>query len=194
MLNKNFRLNTDWIIVNIELPENVGGLKVINRDPRKQARKPDAYVGDVVECGPRCKYVKVGDKVVFQRWQYSQFDVDDAHIALREVDLLTINQQCAPNYIAVQIYDPFRTTKVILPDEVKHSMDQSKVLFGKVISVGQEQKNKETADVREEDFIWFYRMTDDQFRIGNNTVVIRNDYDVILMSGALQKSPELAVI
>ena len=187
-------LNADWLIVKIALSKEVGGLVMLNTDPRKQRRKPDAYVGEVIETGPRCIYVKVGDRVVFQRWEFSQFDLNEEDIMIRELDLLTINDRCAPEYMAVQVYDPFRTTQVILSDEVKHSMDDSKTLFGKVISIGVQTKNEETKEIQEGDFIWFNKF-DYQFRIGSgNTIVIRNDNDVVLMRGVSVKTPELAVI
>lgn len=195
MLKKDFRLCADWLIIDISLPENMGGLTVVERDPRKAKYKPAAYVGTVVEEGPQCKHVVRGDKVVFQRWEYSQFDVDEAHIAIREVDLLTVNNECAPRYIAMQVYDPLADTKLILdPEIIRELHSREKFYFGKIISLGPDRENKDSEELKEGDLIWVHKMDDYQFKIGQHTLVFRDDYDIVMMKGEPVTVPQLEVV
>lgn len=172
-----YKIIGDGLIANIALPVEEAGIIQLNRDPRKFDRKADCYEGVVTEVGAQCKLCKPGDKIVFTRWVYSQSDVDDERIALREVDLVVVNNRCVNNFVAVKIYEPPKKTDLIVPEtrEVKRNF------WGQVIDMDVNSKTPpDTLEVKEGDIILFQRMEDYQYRVGVHTVVFRNDYDVII--------------
>lgn len=100
----NLTLSGDHFLVNIALPAIENGMVRVNRDPRKLRMKLPCYEGTVVEIGTRCRLVKPGDRVVFERWQWQQMDVDDELMIARERDLMVINDTTpAPNVIVIQL-------------------------------------------------------------------------------------------
>lgn len=100
-------LTGSHFLVNIALPEfDSSGIKVVNRDPRKARIKPSCYVGKIEEVGPRCSYAKVGDTVVFERWQWQQMDVDDERMVVREKDLIVFGESLPmPGVLVINLED-----------------------------------------------------------------------------------------
>lgn len=176
---ENYQLVGDSLIVDIGLPEEVSGLSLVNRDPRKTDMKPDCYVGDVKEVGARCKLVKVGDKVVFSRWQYSQSDLDDSRICIREVDLVIVNERCVNGFIAVKLYNPFQKTEQLI--QVEGRRNTPRYFWGQIIDIDRNTKNTETKDLKTDDIILFQHMDDYQYYVGRHTMVFKNLYDVPLL-------------
>jgi len=173
-----YKLVGDSLIVDIALPEEAAGLKILNRDPRKFEIKPDCYLGEVKEVGSQCKLARVGDKVVFTRWIYSQSDVDDARICLREVDLVTVNDKCVNGFCAVQVYDPFQKTNELIQ---VGSRERPKWSWGKIVDIDPYSKNPDTKELREGQIILFQRMDDYQYWAGKHTLVFKNIPDVPLL-------------
>lgn len=173
MLPEGFQLDGDFLIVNIALPENLGGLAVVNRDPRKAQSKPDVYVGVVGSIGPECELVEVGDKIVFERWEYSQHDVDEERVLIREVDVLILkNEQPAPGIVAMQILDEDVKTDLVVPDTV--AIPILKYWFGRVVATGSNA-------VEIGQFVWARKMDSYQYRRAQHTVIFKVMDDVIMM-------------
>lgn len=188
MLDSRFDLVGDHFVANISLPENhPGGLSVVERDPRKQDEKPDCYVGIVEAVGPDCRFLKVGDKVVFERWEYTQLDMDEERLIAREIDLVVMpDEKPAPNAVAFQILDDRQAKykELILPEMALAGLDVG-YHFGKVTGSG-------CVDMSEGDFVWVMKMDSNQFRVGRHTVVCRLMSDEAFMKGVLV--PALNVI
>lgn len=185
MLPSNFQLDGDYLIVNLALPENSpGGLAVVERDPRKAEYKPDAYVGIVEQVGPDCTLVEVGDKIVFERWEYSQHDIDEERILIREVDILILkDEKPAPGIIAIQVLDEEIKSDIIVPDTAR--APESKYWFGRVSATGSGQ-----AEVGQ--FVWARKMDSYQYRLAKHTVVFRAMDDVLLMLGDIIPEKEIS--
>lgn len=184
MLPTNFVLDGDHLVVHIAIPENSpGGLAVVNRDPRKQEYKPDAYVGIVEKVGPDCELVAPGDKIVFERWEYSQHDVDEERILIREVDVLILgDKQPAPGIVAIQVLDVDVKTDLVVPDTVREA--PSKYWFGRCTASGSES-------VQPGQFVWARKMDSYQYRLAKYTVVFRAMEDVVMMLGDIIPEEEL---
>jgi co-chaperonin GroES (HSP10) len=176
---ENYKLISDALIADIQLPpEDENGIILLNRDPRKQEVLPDCYTGKVLEVGTQCKLVKVGDEIVFQRWQYSQSDLDDTRVCLREIDLVVVNEKCVNGYAACQVFDPFaKTHQLTFPGR----RERPRYYYGKVIDIDPYSKNPDTKDVKAGDIVLFQHMDQEQFWVGKHTKVFKNIYDVILM-------------
>lgn len=185
-----YRLIGDNLICKIQKFEEPQGITLLNRDPRKQDRLPDCYAGVVTEVGERCKLVKVGDEITFTRWQYSQSDVDDDRISLRECDLVIVNGGCVNGYIAVKLYAPFEKTEKLI--QVDGRREAPKNYWGQIINVDHSSKNLETKNLNVNDIILFQRMDEYQYRIGKHTLVFKNDYDVVIAQ--MEEARELSVV
>lgn len=185
MLPNDFQLDGDHLIVNIALPENLpAGLVAVNRDPRKAEYKPDAYVGIVEHIGPDCTLVAVGDKVVFERWEYSQHDIDEERIMIRQVDVLVLKgEQPAPGIIAIQVLDTDVKTDLVVPDTIQEA--PSKYWFGRVTATGSES-------VEVGQLVWAMKMDSYQYRLAKHTVVFRAMEDVVMMVGDIIPEEELS--
>ena len=184
----NYRLVSDALIADISLPEEIAGLTSLRRDPRKDEIKPDCYQGKVLETGGQCRWVKPGDAIVFTRWQYSQSDVDEARICLREVDLVVVNNQCVNGFIAVKLYEPFKKTELIAMPK----RERPKNYWGQVISLSKDSKNVETKDLKEGDIIFFQAMDDYQYRVGAYTLVFKDIPDVVVLK--MEEARTLSVV
>lgn len=173
--------------MNIAQPENSSaGLSVVNRDPRKQDYKPDAYVGVVEEIGPDCTLVKIGDQVVVERWEYSQFDIDEERLLVREIDILILQEsEPAPGIVVMQIELDEIKTSLIVPDT--YQPESYKHYFGKIVASAD-------PDVEVGKFAWVVKMDSYQYRIGNHTLVFRSMPDTIVMQGVEIKQPVLEVV
>lgn len=177
-MKNGLKLVTDHFLLNVALPEySSPGIVNLIRDPRKLDMKPDAYVGVVEETSDSCKLVKVGDKVVVERWEYGQWDYDEERIIAREVDLLVLEgEQPAPGVTAIQVLETTKKTDLVLPQNVRP--EETKYHFGKVTAVSlksNELDGKPSFDVG--DFIYVMK-SDYQYRLGQHTVVFRIRKDV----------------
>lgn len=199
-----FNLFGDTCVINISLSDSKTGVLLVSNDPRKQDVKPDCYVGTVEAIGPACKLVKPGDKVVVERWEYSQHDIDDERIWCREIDILILDGgKCAPGVVAMHTFD-FKKGDVIIPDTVYKN--PSRYYFGKVISSGYQCDPKKVEHVceceycvvgkkcwlglcdhvKEGDFIWVMYMDSYQYRLGDHTFIFRWQPDIIRIKGELE--------
>jgi hypothetical protein len=176
---ESYKLIGDSLIADISLPGEASGLVSIERDPRKKKKLPDCYEGVVKEVGAQCKLASPGDKIVFARWIYSQSNVDDALICLREVDLVVVNNECVNGFVAVKVFNPFkRVTELTLVDK---GYEVPKNFYGQIVSIDQSNnKNVETQHLKENDIICFQRMEEYQYQIGQHTMVFKNIRDSIL--------------
>lgn len=169
---ENLKLIGDRFICNIAQPENSpGGLFVVNRDPRKQRIKPDAYVGVVEKVGPDCRLVKEGQKVVVRRWVYSQHDVDDERIVARERQILMLDDETPyPGVVAMKVSDDLPKTNLVIPDTVKAQKRRSQSYSGRVIASG-------CFDYKKNDLLWVERRDSGQFFLGKDILVFKNEPD-----------------
>ena len=167
-------LTTDHFLLNIALSEySSPGIVNLIRDPRKLDMKPDAYVGTVEEVSDQCKMVKVGDRVVIERWEYGQWDYDDERIIAREVDVLVLgNESCAPGVTAIQTEEVGKKSDLILPEGVA-PVDTGKYYFGKVIDTALKSKelNGEKS-FKTGDSIYVMK-SDYQYRLAKHTLLFR---------------------
>jgi co-chaperonin GroES (HSP10) len=120
-----YDLSGDHFKASIALPANhPSGIVLFNRDPRSAKKKPDAYAGVILDVSPGCEMVKIGDNVVFERWDWQQYDVDDEKIIARERDLVVVNDTPVPGYIIFRLEDlAEKKTEIIIPqtvDKPKH--------------------------------------------------------------------------
>lgn len=118
----------------IALPENhPSGIVLLSKDPRKKKDKPDAYAGVVLDVGDRCDLVKIGDNIVFDRWDWKQVDLPDAMILSREKELLVVNEKPVNDCVIFELEDfDYKSVHIIVP----HTLDKppKASLFGKVIA------------------------------------------------------------
>lgn len=186
MLDPRFELSGDHFLGNIQLPENTsGGLVAIERDPRRLENKPDCYVAVVEKVGPDCTFVKPGDKIVLERWEYEQFDVDESRLVAREIDgLIFQDEKPAPNTFALQVLNrhlqKYRE-KLIIPEAV--FADPERWFFGKVSS-------SSYSEVEVGNFVWVSKMDSGQFNLGEFTVVVRVSEDEVFLKGVLVSEEE----
>lgn len=129
-----YKLSGPHFKASIALPENrPSGLKLLNNDPRSGKRRPDAYAGVIVDVGNRCDLVKIGDNVVFERWDWKQLDLDDSMIVSREKEVLIVNDEPVQNCVIFQLEDlDFKQTKLIIPHT--YEKPPKLALFGKVLA------------------------------------------------------------
>lgn len=156
----------DHFKANIAFEENhPSGLVLFNRDPRRGKKKPDAYAGVVLDASPNCKYAKIGDNIVFERWDWQQFDLDDEKIIARERELIIVNDEPVPGYIIFQLEDLSpEKTKLIVPHT--YEKPTAKTLAGKVLASGVESV------LVGENYI-FQRSDDYQFHYGDGRMAFR---------------------
>lgn len=109
------------------------GIVLLNKDPRKVKNKPDAYAGIVLDTGDRCKLVKIGDNIVFERWDWKQVDLPNEMILSNEREVLVVNDVPVNDCVIFELEDfGHINTKIIVPQTLEKK--QSAVLSGKVLS------------------------------------------------------------
>ena len=181
------------LIVNIALPENdpSTGLTLLYRDPRKQRRKPDAFIGIVEDVGPGCALVKSGDKIVVERWDYGQSDLDDERLIVKERDVLVLgSNEPAPGVIAVLLEDQKPKVQLTLPDRIKPW--ECRYFFGKLLAPDVFYLPDDEV-IKENDYVWIMKLDHDQFMLGENCLVMRvTDPDAVVAKGV--KLTQLEVI
>lgn len=160
-------------LVNIALEENSpGGIFMINRDPRKQPRKPDVYVGVVEEVGPDCFLVKPGDKVSFKRWEWQQYDIDDERLVAREKDLVILGGEIpAPGMIVVKLIEPKVKTSLALPDTMRRP--STPTLKGEVLALSPWSLGYMKGKVEVGQVLIFQKSRDDQWRYPDGRMVLK---------------------
>lgn len=167
------RLRGRNFLVNVALPENSpGGLFLVNRDPRKQRKKPDVYVGVVEETGPECFLVKPGDKISFKRWEWQQMDVDDERIVAREKDLVVLAGDIpAPGMIVVKLDSQAPKAAIALPDTIRPP--SLPMLRGEVIAFSPWSLGHMKDIVKIGQTLYFQKSRDDQWRYPDGRMVLK---------------------
>ncbi len=185
---EDWTLSGDHFCINIAAPENLAnGLINPNRDPRKQRKKPDVYIGKVEEVSPRCRLVKVGDTVVVERWEWQQMNLDDERLVARERDLLVLDSDIpAPGIMVLQLAVEKVKTELIVPDT--YQAPKSMTYHGKVIATN---ANLGYGEVGEE--VYVEASDYGQFRDGQGRLYFRTGkYANVLLR--LKREPVLEVI
>lgn len=181
-----FGLGGDHFRANIGMPENhPSGLIMFNRDPRNGKKKPDAYAGIVLDVSPGCSTVKIGDNVVFERWEWQQYDVDNEQIVARERDLIIVNNEPMPGYLIFRLEDlsPERT-KLIVPHT--YEKPKSPSLAGQVVASG-------VRDINIGENYIFQAMDSYQYHYGNGLMAFRVNRGAELLA-QYDKQPILEVV
>lgn len=167
-LPEGFKLFGRNFIVNIAIPENSpSGLFVVNQDPRKFRIKPAAYAGTVEEVGGGCTLVKPGDKIVVERWMYTQMDVDDERIIAREDEILICADDIpAPGVIVLRLIEEAapKIAELALPDTA-HAPKKNYYL-------GQVEKTASWI-ASEDELLWLEKHDSGQFVYGGGRLAFR---------------------
>jgi len=179
--DKPFRLYGDHFICNIALDENLpGGLINVNRDPRKQRRKPDTYVARVERVSPACKLVKPGDRIVIERFDWLQYDLDSERLIAREVDIVILgNDNPAPGIAVIsEIVEIEKVrSKLYVPDDSIDSERREKNhIHGEVI-------HSAVDDLKVGNLAWMYKSDQDQWRLGKSRIIFRFSTEMVFMIG-----------
>jgi hypothetical protein len=183
-----YKIIGDSLVCKLQMHES-NVIELLNKDPRKQVRKPDCYAGVVTEVGSRCKLAKVGDKITYSRWEYSQSEIDDERTALREVDLVVVNGHCVNGYCAVKLYEPFKKSEDLIKIESQHTVARN--FWGQIIDVDLSKKVPDTQDLKEGNIILFQYMDSYQYRVGQHTLIFKLVPDVVLLTLEEVKEKEL---
>jgi len=182
-----FRLYGDHFICNIALGENLpGGLVAVERDPRKLRKKPDAYVARVERCADGCKIVKPGHKIVIERFEWLQYDLDDERIIARETDVLILgSDEPAPGVFVIK--QPNRAEEykkrnnLYIPDSMHIETVEKEIYHGKVLFSNEVNLNGE--EIKPGQLVWVRKSERNQFRLGKDLIVVRGTPEEVLMIG-----------
>jgi len=171
--DKEIKLVGRHFLARISLPENFdSGLLNVQRDPRKQKRRPAAYAGEVEEVGSGCFLVKPGDKIVFRRWDWGQFDADDERIVAEEDDLLIMNDEIpAPGVIVMNLLDQTLKTDLALPQNLR--LPKLPSLKGEVIAFSPYRMGELKGLVEKGKMLIFQRSDTNQWSYGDGRIAIK---------------------
>jgi hypothetical protein len=160
-------------LINVALPENSpAGLFLLERDPRKQRKKPDAYTGIVEEVAPGCVFVSPGDKIFFQRWEYTQENIDDERLIASEDELIVLQgERPAPGIIIIKLEDELPETELALPDTLRPKSRPS--YNGQVICHSNHGMGELEGLAAPGKWLIFQKSDSYQWRYGNGLVAIR---------------------
>ena len=198
--DKPFQLYGDHFICNISLDENLpGGLIGVNRDPRKQKHKPDTYVARVERVSSSCKLVKPGEKIVIERFDWLQYDLDEERIIARETDVVILgDDKPAPGIAVLGELTKIEEVNSLLyiPDaSIQTEKQERNYIYGQVIhSAVPAGKTYDALKVG--DFVWMYKRDRDQWRLGKTLIIFRFSTEMVFMIGEKceqKKTVELAV-
>lgn len=153
--------------------------------PFKKKQQADVLVGKVEEVADDCQWVRPGIKVAFQRFDYGSQSADigeDCLIVDEVKDVLILGEhEAAPGIVAVNVIE--EKSMLEIPDWVKES-HLGPTMFGQVIASGWRCqpgcKNRDNdyvcpkEHVEIDDIIWFRRLPDRQFRLGEHTIIFDN--------------------
>lgn len=190
ILGKNF-------LVNIALPMLLpNGLVNIQRDPRKQRIKPACYVGTVEEIGTRCQHVKVGDRIVFERYEAKQLNVDEERLIAQEREVvITGDETPMPDVIVLHLKTAAPATSIISVE--KRYVESPPSYIGEIICLpGNRQSLKIENEVLEVGHSIAVQAFDScTFRDGSNRLFFRvSKLADILLHLESVKEPQLQVI
>ncbi len=179
--DKPFKLYGDHFICNVALDENLpGGLVNVSRDPRKQKYKPDTYVARVERVSPDCKMVRPGDKVVIERFDWLQYDLDEERLIAREVDVVILGDDKPAPGIAVllELTEVEKVqVKIYVPDStIQTEKRERNYIHGQVI-------HSAVTDLKVGNLVWMYKKDRDQWRLGRSLVIFRFSEETVFMVG-----------
>lgn len=134
-------------VINISAEPQRSKLTMVSRDPRQWRIKPDAYTGVVEEVGPECEIIQPGDRVVLERWQYKQTDIDDERIFADESQVLVYQKKrpdgtfgeetCMIGVVVMRLISQLPKTQLTLPDDVIQRQKKKTFLHvGRVTNTG----------------------------------------------------------
>lgn len=191
--DKEVKLTGHHFLINIAVPENTSnGLFVLEKDPRKFKRKPDCYVGVVEEVGSDCFLVKPGDKIVFRRWEWEQYNVDDERLIAEETDLLVLASEVpAPGVIIVRTISDAPKTSLFVPQNIRQEKKPS--IRGEVVAHSEYSLGElKGIDIKGK-VIHFQRSDTNQWTYGNGLMAIKvcSYFEILAIE---ERVPELTVI
>lgn len=181
------KLTGTKFLVNIVLPEKLpSGLVNVQRDPRKQRLKPACYIGIVEEVGNRCQ-VKVGARVIVERWEWTQQNVDDERMIADERELMMMDDVTpAPGVMVMQLISKKEiSSSLFVPETIR--FEKPPYFHGEIIA---SSANPELGEIGEEVFVEAYetgQFGDDSGRFFFRT----NKVALVLMRLKRDKKPEL---
>jgi hypothetical protein len=162
--------------------EKTSDLILPSTDPRRLETKPDVYVGTVEETGPRCEWVTQGQKVAFLRFEYGSqsADIGENRVVVDEQkDVMILgDSEAAPGIVAVNVIE--KEAGLEIPEWVKMN-NEGHTLFGQVVASGWactplciDKWRCTKQHVNVDDLIWFRRLPDIQYRLGEHTIIFDN--------------------
>ena len=165
----------DHFICNIAMEENLPGglLSVAEKDPRKLINKPDAYVGRVERVSERCKLVRPGDKIVVERLDWLQHNVDDERIIAREVDVIIINHDVpAPGVAVLRRIDEekvrIKSLNLLPAIKASSSSREREYIYGEIL-------HSNIDDYKPGNEAWILKSDGNQWNLTKNIIVFRPD-------------------
>jgi len=167
-----FKLIGRKFVVNISRPSEAAGITVINRDPRKERYIPDAFPGVVEEVSEGCQLVRPGDRVVVQRFKWTQMDLDDQRLIASEKHLLIFGENLAAPGVCVMQLSKYVTQeqdlKLIVPDSViEKKKRKTSYYYGRVISSG-------IFDIEPDMLLWVEKRETGQYFLNPEVLIFRN--------------------
>lgn len=182
-------------VVNISQKPQKTGIEMVSTDPRKWRIKPDAYVGIVEKTGPRCEIIQTGDRVVIERWQYKQADIDDERLIADESQVLVVQRKKiartaaeikkeaetgeasyepevpAPGVVVIKLHSQLPKTQLALPDHVvKRERKKTLMYVGTVTDSG-------SVTAKRGDILWVERRERHQFLTPDGRLMFINCQD-----------------
>lgn len=187
---ENARLFGDHFIADILKAAPEQAITIINKDPRAQRNKPDAFPVVVEQVGPTCEMVKPGDTIVIERWQWAQHEIGEGRFIAREREVLVMaNSVPAPFVIVVDVIDEEKKPLgIVMPQTVVSP--PRKYIHGRISRSGYFPEEMRST-YREGNEIWFEKHEIGQYRF-ENKVIWRVDEMMALMIGV--PAPILEVV
>lgn len=168
-------------VINISSEPQRSNLTVLSTDPRKWRIKPDAYTGVVEEVGPECDVIQPGDRVVVERWQYKQTDIDDERIFADESQVLVYQKKnkdgtfgeetCMVGVVVMRLISQLPKTQLTLPDDVLQRQKKKTFLhMGRITNSG-------SKTVKVGEIAWVERRERHQYLTGDGRLMFINCQD-----------------
>lgn len=167
-----YKLSGKHFLANIAVDEKTaGGITVPNRNPRKWRLPPDAYIGKVIEVGPLCELIKVGDIVTIQRWAWIQLDVDDEVLEAHEEHVLLVNGIPVNDIVAMEIeMDSIKAPQGLIVPDLDTSYEKKLFVSMRGIVIKSSAKELESGDR-----MWIKKANENQWKLGKNKLIFRWD-------------------
>lgn len=176
---ENARLFGDHFIADVLRAAPERAITVINKDPRTQRMKPDAFPVVVEQVGPSCELVKPGDTIVIERWQWAQHEIGEGRFVAREREVLVMaNSVPVPGVIVVEVIDEEKKPLGLLVPQTATAAPR-KYIHGRISRCGYFPESMR-ATYREGNEIWFEKHETGQYRLGDK-VIWRVDEMMALM-------------